>query len=191
MRIKDVEGLHEAHVHSDDTMADVAKQLKKHGIGALPVCDEADQLIGIVADREIAIHCTAQGHDPNKCLVSSAMTRRFVVADPDTDLRHAADMMSKERIKWLPVVDDAILVGMVSLAQINAKLRDTRSPMVLASPDGTPKATTSCECPECHTVLSSEFVHRLHHRVNVRFPCPNADCQAEMFGLPGGAVVCV
>jgi predicted transcriptional regulator len=191
MKIKDVQGLHEAHVHSDDTIAEVAKQLKKHGIGALPVCDEADQLIGIVTDREIAIHCTAQGHDPHKCLVGSAMSIPAAVATPDTDLRHAADLMAREQISWLPVVDDAILVGMVSLSQINATLQDTRSLIVLASLDGTPRAAMPCECPECHTDLSFEFVHRLHHRVHVRFPCPNADCEAEMFGLPGGAVVCV
>lgn len=80
-------------------------------------------LVGIVSQRDLfrAALSSALGRSPDdeqrwlaRIPVRQAMTREVLSAHPDADVRYAVEMMLRERVGCLPVVEDGRLVGLLS-----------------------------------------------------------------------------
>lgn len=98
-----------------ETIADAARAMAKHDIGALPVV-EGDKLIGIVTDRDIAVRAVAGAMSPDT-QVRQVMTGSVEICSPDDDVEDALGLMSKQQVRRLPVCKaGGALVGMVTLA---------------------------------------------------------------------------
>ena len=107
----------------DTTLDEIATIMRQEDVGAVPVVDD-DELVGIVTDRDIVIRCIAEGRDPSKACAEDVLTEGLVTAEPEDDVEHAADLMSRNQIRRLPVVRDGQLVGMISIGDIAVKQRD-------------------------------------------------------------------
>lgn len=104
-------------VSPGDSVQDAARRMKDGDVGALPVGD-ADKLIGMITDRDIAIRVVAEGRGGDTP-VSEAMTADLVAAREDDSVEDAADQMADAQVRRLPVVGgDGQLVGIISLADI-------------------------------------------------------------------------
>lgn len=115
MKIQEIMSRSVHSIRPTETLADAARSMAKHDIGALPVI-ESGKVIGIVTDRDIAVRAVAGalGSDTD---VGQIMTASAVTCSPDDDLEDALKLMSKEQIRRLPVCKaSGELVGMVSLA---------------------------------------------------------------------------
>ena len=95
-----------------------ARLMKRHNLGALPVCDDEGRLRGLVTDRDIVTRCVAMDYDPTDTMLREIMTRGILTCKPTDDAAQAAAAMGKEQIRRLPVTDGGRLVGMVSLADL-------------------------------------------------------------------------
>ena len=104
--------------------------LEEHRINQLPVTVGA-KLVGIVTDRDLrdafpsvfesAAEDASHGSgyvEPDKVLVESIMTQNLVSIASNARLSEAAQIMSKERIGALPVIDDDKLVGLLCRSDI-------------------------------------------------------------------------
>ncbi len=118
MQVKDLMTGSVVSVSPESTAEFAARMMARHNIGALPVCDSAGRLRGMVTDRDIVTRCIAAEADPTETAVREIMTRTVVTASPEDDLRRAALLMSGERVRRLPVVRQGILVGMLSLGDL-------------------------------------------------------------------------
>lgn len=96
---------------------EVAKHMKNNDIGSLPVVDN-NQLVGLITDRDVIVRCIALGLDPNKTQAQDCMTKNPVTVTPETDAHEAADLMSSEQVRRLPVVKDGKLVGICVLGDL-------------------------------------------------------------------------
>jgi CBS domain-containing protein len=96
---------------------EVAKHMKNNDIGSVPVVDN-NQLVGLVTDRDVIVRCIALGLDPNKTQAQDCMTKNPVTVTPETDAHEAADLMSSEQVRRLPVVKDGKLVGICVLGDL-------------------------------------------------------------------------
>ena len=96
---------------------EVAKHMKNNDIGSLPVVDN-NQLVGLITDRDVIVRCIALGLDPNKTQAQDCMTKNPVTVTPETDAHEAADLMSSEQVRRLPVVRDGKLVGICVLGDL-------------------------------------------------------------------------
>ena len=103
-------------ISSEQSIQEAANLMKQHNIGALPVVDNG-QLKGIVTDRDITIRSTADGEAANTP-VSECMTNNITAATSNMDVHEAADLMAKQQIRRLPVVDNNQLVGMVAIGDL-------------------------------------------------------------------------
>ncbi|MCK0473115.1 CBS domain-containing protein [Halalkalibacter sp. APA_J-10(15)] len=103
-------------INPDQTIQEAADLMKQYDIGSIPVV-EADQLIGIVTDRDITLRSTASGADAH-VPVKDCMTTNITVASPNTDIHEAANLMSEHQIRRLPIVENNQLVGMVSIGDL-------------------------------------------------------------------------
>ena len=112
-------------VKQDDHAAAAAYLMKHAGATALVVLDEwTDQPVGIVTETDIA-HAVADGKDVNDVRIHDLMTDAPTVIRATTSIRDAARIMTNDRFRHLPVVDDAGLVGMVDIGDVCRALLDT------------------------------------------------------------------
>lgn len=105
-------------VSPDSSAATAARLLSRHNVGSLPVCACDGKLRGIVTDRDIVLRCLAVEEDPAQTPVREIMTRRPASIGPEADCRSAAQLMAKNQVRRLPVVEGEKLVGMVSLGDL-------------------------------------------------------------------------
>lgn len=99
------------------SLTDIAVEMKRHNVGAMPVV-ENNRLVGIITDRDIVVECVAAGVNPDTCPAQQFMTANPITVGPDTPLEQAAEIMAKEQIHRLPVVENGRLVGMLSLGDL-------------------------------------------------------------------------
>ena len=67
--------------------------------------DRADQLLGIVSERDIVRSLSANGVRTLEMTAGQLMTRALQIATPDTTVGEAMHMMTEGRFRHLPVVD--------------------------------------------------------------------------------------
>lgn len=118
MKLKDIMTESVVKIHPDESVDVAARMLTHYNIGVLPVCDDRENLIGMVTDRDLITRCVASGRAPEKTCVREVMTNRVVSATPEMDTGVAAHLMGREQVRRLPIVDKGKLCGMVSVGDI-------------------------------------------------------------------------
>ncbi|WP_373894764.1 CBS domain-containing protein [Virgibacillus sp. CBA3643] len=105
-------------VKETQSLQEAAAVMSEHNIGAIPVVNNTGQMTGIITDRDITLRSTAQG-EAAQTPISEAMTAQQVVqGTTDMDVQAAAQLMSEQQIRRLPVVENGQVVGMVALGDI-------------------------------------------------------------------------
>jgi CBS domain-containing protein len=119
MKIREIMTDQIIFVSTDDTVEKAAQLMEQNDIGSLPVC-EGDRVVGMITDRDIVIREVAKGEGTSQT-VAGIMTHDPVLGSPDMDVQEAAELMSNNQIRRLPVVEKGTLVGMVSLGDISTE----------------------------------------------------------------------
>ena len=116
-RISEVMSSDVQTISPDATIEEAAQEMRDGDFGLLPVGDE-EQLLGVITDRDIAIRAVAEGRGPSTP-VSEIMSEDVIWAHEDDSIEEAAEIMSDNQIRRLPVVNaEQRLVGIVSLSGI-------------------------------------------------------------------------
>jgi CBS domain-containing protein len=107
-------------VGPDTPVAELAKLMRKHDIGAIPI-GENDQLIGMVTDRDIVCKGLAKdGFDPSRAAARDVMTAGIHCCREDDDLAKAVRHMEELKIRRLPVINKSMrMVGILSLGDVS------------------------------------------------------------------------
>jgi len=100
------------------TIAEVADVLTQHRIGAALVVDRAEQLLGIVSERDIVRCLAANGANTLQMTAGQLMTRALQMAHPETTVAKAMGMMTVGRFRHMPVMERETLVGMISIGDV-------------------------------------------------------------------------
>lgn len=100
----------------DTRIADAAAQMHSADVGSLAIVDDGD-VLGIFTERDV-LRIVAEGVDPEGETVRSSMTAYPDEFPPDLDVVEAADWMLAAGYRHLPVVEEGVLVGMVSIKDI-------------------------------------------------------------------------
>lgn len=117
MRAADVMTRPVLTVRADDSIEQVAALLTGNNIVAAPVVNPEGDLVGIVSEgdllRERAQH---NGPDHHRAVaVAEVMTRDVVVMTPDTDLSEVAEVMLRDNVHSVPIVNEGSeVVGVLS-----------------------------------------------------------------------------
>ena len=108
-------------INPEETVAVAARTLARYNIGVLPVCSGDGRLCGVVTDRDLVTRCIAAGKEPTRTTVREVMTSNVVSARQDMDTVAAAQLMGRQQIRRLPVLENGRLCGMVSLGDLASK----------------------------------------------------------------------
>lgn len=89
-----------------DTIRDAVARMSEKNYGAVVIVDNAQQVLGMVTERDIMRRVVNAGVNPDTTPVSEIMTSDVRVAKEDDDLLEWMRMMSNERFRRLPVIDE-------------------------------------------------------------------------------------
>jgi len=124
-------------VAPSDPVFEAAKAMREHGIGTVLV-QEQGKLAGLVTDRDIPVRVLAQGRDPRDVPVSEIASREIVAIGPDDDTEDAARLIAERAVRRIPVVEDGVAIGVVSLGDLElAKSERTPLADISAAPPST------------------------------------------------------
>ena len=105
-------------VDPTQTIADVANLLTAKRIGAVLVTDSAQQLLGILSERDIVKTLAAHGARALEMTAGQLMTRDVQTATPQTTVPEAMAMMTQGRFRHVPVMENGALVGLISIGDV-------------------------------------------------------------------------
>jgi CBS domain-containing protein len=92
-------------VAPDTPIADIAKLMRKHDIGAIPI-GENDRLVGMVTDRDIVCKGLAKdGFNAGRATARDVMTQGIHCCNEDDDLAKAVRHMEQLKVRRLPVIN--------------------------------------------------------------------------------------
>lgn len=110
----------------DRTIAQAVNRLVEHNIGSLVVVDEAGDPVGIITERDVLRCCAGNPARLEETRVAEVMTRDLIVGEPADDIDYVMGVMTKNRIRHLPIIETGSLVGMVSIGDVvNVQLHET------------------------------------------------------------------
>ncbi len=107
-----------ASVNPTATIAQVAAILSERRIGAVLIMDVADQLLGIVSERDIVHSLAANGAATLGMSAGQLMTRALHTVTPQTTEVEAMTVMTASRVRHLPVLENGALIGMISIGDV-------------------------------------------------------------------------
>lgn len=113
-------------IESDRTIQEAIGRLVEHNIGSLVVV-EAGEPVGIITERDILRCCSREPERLAEVRVADVMTRDLIVGEPGDEIDYVMGVMTKNRIRHLPIIRDGKLAGMVSIGDVvNVQLHETR-----------------------------------------------------------------
>ncbi len=101
----------------DASVYDAIHLLAEKEIGALLVMD-GPLLVGIFSERDYARQIILKGRSSEETKVREIMTTNVLHATPDNDTGECMTVMTKNRIRHLPVIDDSEVVGVISIGDL-------------------------------------------------------------------------
>ena len=110
-------GTEVATIASDAPMSQAVAELGDRRIGALLVID-AGEVKGIVSERDVIYCLREHGSETLDWAVSRAMTSPAITVTPETAVLSALALMTQQRIRHLPVIDQGQLKGIVSIGDL-------------------------------------------------------------------------
>ena len=142
MLVRDVMSTGVLTVRADDAVREVVIRMLSRHCGAIPVVEDDDVLIGLVAVRDVLLplypnfgdymHDNVAGRDfvamesaytgILERRVDDIMTRHPLTVSADDPILKAASYMGLKNFRRIPVVDGTRLVGMISIGDINREL---------------------------------------------------------------------
>lgn len=124
-------------VHDHETIAMAASKLAKAEVGAIPVGRDG-QLVGMVTDRDIVMQVVSKDLDPELVLVRHLRIDPPVVIRANESVKRAAQLMAREGVRRLPVIDAERVVGVISQADVASALKPEQAGALLQTISSAP-----------------------------------------------------
>lgn len=105
-------------VKPDMTALDFAKKLVEERIGAALVLDDDGTVIGVMSERDIVYAVAAHGQTCLDRTVGDMMTKEVKTCQLDTTIDDVMSLMTRRRIRHLPVIEGGKLEGIISIGDV-------------------------------------------------------------------------
>lgn len=103
---------------SEATVAETVSLLSHHRIGAAVVTDPTGRVIGMISERDVIRGIASHGPQCLARPVGDLMTKDVVGCHPEDTVAEIMSVMTNRRIRHLPVVEDGVLAGIISIGDV-------------------------------------------------------------------------
>jgi CBS domain-containing protein len=125
VRISDIlrhKGADVRTIAPSDTVAALLRSLAEHNVGAMVVVDDSagsgGSVIGVVSERDVVRRLAERGAALLDSTVGQIMTSLVVSCTSRDSVDSVAEAMTERRIRHMPVLDDGVLTGIVSIGDV-------------------------------------------------------------------------
>jgi CBS domain-containing protein len=112
-------------IRPDDTVFAAIEEMARKDVGALVVVENGDP-IGIFTERHYARNVFLKGRSSPTTVVKDVMRTGFLYVTPDRTVEECMAIMTVERVRHLPVMDDGNLVGLISIGDLVKSIIEDR-----------------------------------------------------------------
>ena len=99
------------------SVLDALQVMMDKNISAL-IVTEGPELKGIFTERDYARKIILQGKASKETSIQEVMTAKLETVKLNTSIEHCMQIMTKQHIRHLPIVEDGIVVGMISIGDL-------------------------------------------------------------------------
>ena len=143
MLVREIMTTEVVSVRRDTSVNDIAKLMRERDISGIPVVDESNHVVGIVTELDMIVRNTRlelpafiqildlariplelPGHYRDRlrhmlgAQAADIMTEQVITISPEAEVQDLAELMVKRRFNPVPVVENGVLVGIVSRADL-------------------------------------------------------------------------
>ena len=122
MRVGEICNRNVVVVEDTASVVDAARLMRQHNVGDVLVVKELNQPqvpMGIITDRDIAVHVVADEVDPETIAVKDAMSFELVTASENDGVVETITLFRERKIRRIPVVDNhGVLVGILTVDDV-------------------------------------------------------------------------
>ena len=104
----------------DTRLAQIVETLAARGIGAMVVVEGDGTVCGIISERDIVREVADHGVSVLDEPVSACMTRKVVSCGENDTIHHVMTVMTRHRFRHMPVMEDNIMIGFISIGDVVA-----------------------------------------------------------------------
>lgn len=108
------------------SLAEAVKMMAEHDLGSILVMEQGD-LVGILTFREVILALNNNAGNLGQVTVRSAMDDQPLTCAPDTELDEVRRMMLERHARYLPVLSDRQLMGVVSFYDVAKAVVDSQN----------------------------------------------------------------
>ncbi len=113
-------------VQPDEPLSSATQTMAEKDIGSLVVM-ASGQLVGMLTFREVIQCIVKNGGEIGSALVGKAMDDQPLTCTPDTEIDDVRRMMLDHHARYLPVMDDKVLMGVISFYDVAKAVVDSQN----------------------------------------------------------------
>jgi chemotaxis protein CheC len=121
VRVKDVMTQNVVTASEEDTVFTAASKMSDKNISSIVVTKD-NAVVGVFTEDDILLKVTEAGKDPRKVKVKDAMVKEVVTINPAAFISSAGKVLKEKNFEILPVVENDLLVGVISKADVSGAL---------------------------------------------------------------------
>jgi CBS domain-containing protein len=106
-----------------DTVKIASQSLQEKKVGAMPVLDKNNNVVGIISERDLSQFIYAERFNPNLS-VSQIMSKNIVFCDLNTSVTELMETMTQKKIRHILLMEEKKLLGIVSIGDVVNHLID-------------------------------------------------------------------
>jgi CBS domain-containing protein len=104
-------------VDAEEPVLEAIQLMADRHVGALPVT-RGGELVGVISERDYARKVILLGRSSAETPVWQIMSSPVVTVTPDQDVRECMQLMTQQRIRHLPVMQDGRMIGVISIGDL-------------------------------------------------------------------------
>ena len=119
-------------ISSQSSVAMASKQMREAQVGSLVIerhgelmRDREEQIIGLITETDIIRKAVAEELDLKSTAVDTVMTSPMITVEASWPIEEAVDMMKDSGVRHLLVTQNRVVVGLVSLRDLLANLKES------------------------------------------------------------------
>jgi signal-transduction protein with cAMP-binding, CBS, and nucleotidyltransferase domain len=100
------------------SVQEAAGKISSERVEMLLVVDDRGELVGLLSQRDVICFVAVKGAEALRLPVSAGMSDPWLIATPEQPVTDVMQMMTKERVRHMPVMSDGKLAGVISMGDI-------------------------------------------------------------------------
>ena len=105
-------------INQKETVYSALAKMAEHNLGALVVTDDKGAVVGLLSERDYARKVILKGVFSKDTLVETIMEKRVCYIHPHNSVEESMSLMTEQRTRHLPVMDNGQLLGLVSIGDL-------------------------------------------------------------------------